>query len=72
MGTCLVVNSAPYGMAVSDTEGRIVMVNPKAEEMFGSCRFITENAQRVATERAIVFPCSRIHSSRGFVSPSAL
>lgn len=31
----LVVNSAPYGMVVSDTEGRIVMVNPKAEEMFG-------------------------------------
>lgn len=30
-----VVESAPYGMVVSDGEGRIVMVNPRAEEMFG-------------------------------------
>ena len=31
----LVVDSAPYGMVVSDESGRIVMVNPQAEEMFG-------------------------------------
>jgi two-component system sensor kinase FixL len=31
----LVVDSAPYGMVVSDESGRIVMVNPCAEEMFG-------------------------------------
>ena len=31
----LVVNSAPYGMLVSDEGGRIVMANPRAEEMFG-------------------------------------
>jgi two-component system, LuxR family, sensor kinase FixL len=31
----LVVDSAPYGMVVSDESGRIVMVNPRAEEMFG-------------------------------------
>lgn len=31
----LVVESAPYGMVVSDEKGRIVMVNPRAEEMFG-------------------------------------
>jgi PAS domain S-box-containing protein len=31
----LVFNSAPYGMVVSDESGRIVMVNPRAEEMFG-------------------------------------
>jgi len=30
-----VVESAPYGMVVSDGEGRIVMVNPQAVEMFG-------------------------------------
>lgn len=30
-----VVESAPYGMVVADAEGRIVMVNPKAVEMFG-------------------------------------
>jgi len=31
----LVVDSAPYGMVVSDEAGRIVMVNPQAVEMFG-------------------------------------
>lgn len=31
----LVVDSAPYGMVVSDQEGQIVMVNPHAEKMFG-------------------------------------
>ena len=30
-----VVESAPYGMVVSDAQGRIVMVNPQAEAMFG-------------------------------------
>jgi PAS domain S-box-containing protein len=30
-----VVESAPYGMVVSDAEGRIVMVNPRAMELFG-------------------------------------
>ncbi len=30
-----VVESAPYGMVVSDAEGRVVMVNPQAVEMFG-------------------------------------
>lgn len=30
-----VVESAPYGMVVSDGEGRIVMVNPQAVKMFG-------------------------------------
>jgi PAS domain S-box-containing protein len=30
-----VVESAPYGMVVSDAEGSIVMVNPRAMEMFG-------------------------------------
>lgn len=31
----LVVDSAPYGMVVSDAAGHIVMVNPQAEAMFG-------------------------------------
>lgn len=30
-----VVESAPYGMVVSDARGRILMVNPQAEAMFG-------------------------------------
>jgi PAS domain S-box-containing protein len=30
-----VVESAPYGMVVSDADGRVVMVNPQAMEMFG-------------------------------------
>lgn len=30
-----VVESAPYGMVVADAEGRIVLVNPQAVEMFG-------------------------------------
>lgn len=30
-----VVESAPYGMVVSDERGRVLMVNPRAVEMFG-------------------------------------
>jgi two-component system sensor kinase FixL len=33
-----VVETAPYGMLVSDAEGRIVLSNPRAEEMFGYTR----------------------------------
>lgn len=33
-----VVESAPYGIVVSDREGRVVLVNPQAERMFGYSR----------------------------------
>lgn len=48
-----VVESAPYGMVVSDSEGRILMVNPQAEAMFGypAAEFVTRRIEDLVPPR---------------------
>lgn len=53
-----VVESAPYGIVVSDREGRIVLVNPKAEEMFGYSR---EEFLTLGIEALVPFPSRGTH-----------